>query len=549
MISSGLRLALAPVILLVVAAVVPAFPPQRERMARALAVLACGAALALLISDVGVVAAQGQVEAAFGIPVAGTAFLFRADSTGVALAVIAASAALFALLEPERSSRRSGAILLCAAGSWGAALAGNAVLLFAGLEAANVGAMLLMSRGRRPSRGVVASFAVQHLAALGLLGAAVELTLSTGTSDLAAIPVGAVSAAIALPWALAGATRLVAPALAPSGAGLAWAAVGAVPAGAAVLLRLRKLAGPLPLSVILILEIAGALVVVWGAMSAVRRASNPQAAGRGLLLIGAGLPLAVIGVTADSAGAAAAAALVALELSVAAAPLWSARFAASRARWPAAAALLLAGNLPVGFGMSAVVLVLGAAASPGLAGGALLPALGLGVALGVVASLRAVGALLRRPPDHAAHPIPPLAAVAVVLSLAAAFVPGAVAAGVLSALAPTTLPPSADAASLRGPQGGWASGYFFFAALWLSIVVVSAFTLLGRTLVKPPLTAQETMPEPAPAWVPLVRARRRIRRPLARVLAGAAGLDQWLVAQPRLPMVLIATLLAALFLH
>jgi len=214
-ISSGLRLALVPAVLLAMSAIVSQFPVQRERAARALAVVGCGAALALLISDTAAVAAQGNVDAAFGASLAGANLLLRADSVGVSLAMISIAAALLALLDAVRCRGRSASVLLCAAGACGAALAGNAVMLFAGLELANVGSLLLMSRGARPSRGLVAAFMVQHFAALGLLAAAVLLTVSTGTSDPAAIPAGAVTATIALPWALAGVARLLAPAVWP----------------------------------------------------------------------------------------------------------------------------------------------------------------------------------------------------------------------------------------------------------------------------------------------------------------------------------------------
>jgi hypothetical protein len=548
-ITSGLRLALAPLILLGFAAITSALPTGRERIARSLAVLACGAALTLLISDVGVIASQGTVEAAFGAPLSGTSFLFRADSTGVALALIATSAALLALLEPQRSSGKSGAILLCAAGSWGAALGGSAVMLFAGLEAANVGSLLLMSRGSRPSHGTVAILVIQHLTSLGLLAAAVQLAVSTGTTDLAAAPAGAVTAAVGIPWALAGAARLVTPAIAPREAGGAWGAVAAIPCGAAVLLRLRNLAGPLPTSVIVVMAAGGVLVALWGALVAARSGGNAALAGRGLLLIGAGLPIAVVGMSAESAGSAAAAALCALELSAAASSLWAARAWTRAHRGLAAFALLVAGNLPIGFGLSAVVLVLGAAASLGLAGGPVVVGLGASVVAGVVASLRVAPALLQKPAVEVSQRVPPLAVVAVAVTAIAAVIPGAVAAGVLSALVPMAATTTADAAALRGPQGGWSGGYFVLAAAWLTIVAASVSTLAGRSPA-PRIEAAALAAPPSPvAWSALLRGRRRIREPLRRLLEAARALDQWLVSQPRLPMVLVATALAVFFLH
>jgi hypothetical protein len=545
-ISSGLRLAVAPLGLLVVAAIARSLPQRFERVARAFAVLACGAALAMLISDITVVAAQGNVEAAFGTPLSGTDFLFRADSAGVALAMIAVIAALVALLDAHRNAGRSGAILLCAAGTWGAALGGNVVMLFAGLEAANLGSFLLMSRGDRLSRGAVATFVIQHLASLGLLAGGIELAVNTGTTDLAAVPAGAVTAAVGIPWALAGAVQLISPALAPSGAGRPWAAIAAVPCGAAVLLRLRNLAGPLPTSVVVVMAVAGALIAVWGAVVAGRSVRAPGPSGRGLLLIGAGLPVAVVGMSADAAGSAAAAALGALELSVGAAALWTMPSWSRSQRGLTAFAMLVAGNLPVGLGLSAAVLTLGAAASLGLAGAALLVALGMSVTAGAVVSLRSALTLLQRPVDESVHPLPPLAMLALLLSAVVAVLPGIAVVPVLSALAPQTAI-AADAAALRGPQGGWSGGYFALAAAWLTIVVVSSMTLIGRTA--PANLEQAAPPAARPPWVAMLRLRRYAGGAVVLGLDRARALDRWLVSQPRLPMVLIATALAVFFLH
>jgi hypothetical protein len=548
-ITSGLRLVLAPLVLLAAAVIASGLQSRPPRLTRWIGIGACAAAMGLLISDLGVVIAQGAVEASLGSPVAGTSFLFRADSTGAVLAMLATGAALCALLEPPANRSTTAALLLCAAGSCGAALGGNAVMLFAGLEVSNAASMCLVSRGARLSRGAVAAFAAQHLASLGLLGAAVQLTVSTGTSDLAAVPAGAVTAAVALPWALAGVARLLAPALASFAPGGSWAAVGAVPSGAAVMLRLRSFSGPLPDSVIVVLAVAGALIALWGAVLAGRASSQPARAGRGLLLIDAGLAVAVVGMNVETAGLAAAASLLALELSVAVAPLWSRAGASPAGRWLAAIGIAAAGNLPIGLGTSALVLTLGAAASVGLAGLPLVAALGVAAAVGVGASLRAARILLAaQGAADAPRARRPLAAVAVLASGAAALLPGAAGALVIAPLAGSGATLTADAAALRGLQGGWAGGYFAVAAAWLAVVTWSGSMLVGRTATRPvslPAIADRRTPNLAG----LLRLRHGLGRPVGLVLNAATALDQWLVEQPRLPMLLIAAALAVIFLH
>ena len=548
MISSGVRLVLAPGSLLAAAALATLLSGRGERWGRALGVVAAAAAAGMLASEIRVVAAQGSLDATFGTPVPGTDFLFHADSTGVVLGIMAAVAAMLALLDAEHSRGRVGAILLCAAGGCGAAVGGNVVMLVAGLEAASVGALLLMPRGRRVSRGAGLTYALMLLASLGLVGAAAELTVSVGTSDLGAVEVGAVTAAVAIPWALAGAAALIAPALAPSGAGLGWAAIGAIPCGAAVLLRLRGLAGTLPLSVIVVLAVAGSLVALWGALVAGRARGEPATTGRGLLLILAGIAISVVGISAEAGGTATAAALVALELSAAASPLWSATPSSQTRRRLGALALLVAGNLPLGFGLSAAILAAGAAVSLGLAGGALTLAICASAVVGAAGSIAAAHQLVRVGGLDGGSPISPLSGAALGASLVAGLIPGVVGAWVVSPLSPARFAVSADAAVVRVPQGGWAGGYVLVAATWLAVVATAGSVLAGRT----PATLAREAPRadpPRAAWVGALSLWRPLRRPVALALGGAGSLDRWLLSQPKLPMVLVAALLAVFFLH
>jgi hypothetical protein len=457
--------------------------------------------------------------------------------------MLSLGAALLALASPGLTTRRTAALLLCACGAWGAALGGNAVMLFAGVEAANVGSLLLMSDGPRLGRGARLAFAAQHLSALGLLGAAVELTVGAGTSDLAAVPAGAVTAAVGLPWALCGVIRLVMPAVAPGRPGGDWAATAAVPAGAAVLMRLRSFSGPLPVEVIVVLAVTGALIAVWGMYTALRSSGDTPTAGRGLLLVGAGLPVAVVGMNADAAGLAAAAGLLALEASVAMAPLWTRPEGRSNGA-VAAISIAIAGNIPIGFGAGASVLVLGAAASAGLVASPLVVALGASVAAGAAVAVRTALAIRGGRSRRSTAGLLPLAALSA--SLLAAVVPGAVA---VLALAPLAgLPGSApDAASLRGLQGGWAGGYYLVAAAWVAAVVWAGCTLAGVSLTRPERRAR---PRPARrSWTVMLAPWRRGRRPLRRALEAVTALDAWLVSQPRLPMVVVAAAVAVVFLH
>jgi len=51
------------------------------------------------------------------------------------------------------------------------------------------------------------------------------------------------------------------------------------------------------------------------------------------------------------------------------------------------------------------------------------------------------------------------------------------------------------------------------------------------------------------SWGALVALQRRVRRPQRRVSVALDAFDRWLVPQPRLPLVVVAALLAVFFLH
>ena len=562
MLSVGSRPVLIPGLLLVgalVAFLLPA-PWRRARRLVAAAVLVLAGWTALSVAPF---TPSGPVVSSFGDAVPGVLLALRADPTGLALLVMALVAALFALGAADRQPGEEAAVLLTAAGAALAALAGNVVILFAGAEIASLGGLLLATAGRgRVGPGAAAAFTIQHVLALGLLVAAVELIVATGTSNPYAVPASAVGLSVALPWGLAGAGRLLAAGWWPGAAGgrptRSWLAIGAVPCGAAVLLRLDAATGgggdP---GLIVALALVGAAAALWGAVSAWRWKHESRRAGRALLGALAGSVVAVA-VLPDGAGAFAAG-LVALELALLAAPAWSQPARPSRrGRVLAATALAAAGGLPIGFGTSAAVLELGAVAALGRAYTPLLLALGVAAVVaaggGLVAARQALGSAATAD-TPGARPLPggravlwrPDAILALALGAAAALVPGIVGAMVLTPLVGSSAPTAADAATLHGPGGGWPGGYLSLALLVVLVGVASAGLVLGRPLPRP--AHGEEGPRPRPAWISLVGPRRALGRPargLGRVLDRT---DAVLVAQPGLVFVVIAALVALVAAH
>ena len=236
MLSVGNRSALVLAVLLAGALIAYLLPAPWRRTRR---VLSAGV---LILAGWGVlsiagITTNGPIVTTFGQVVSGVPLTLRADQPGVALVLIALVATFFALGAADRRPGEEAALLVTAAGAALAALAGNVVILFAGAEIASLGGLLLATAGReRVSRGAAAAFTIQHVLALGLLVAAVQLIGTTGTSDPYAVPASAVGLSVALPWGLAGAGRLLAAGWWPGAAGgrstRSWLAIGAVPCGA-----------------------------------------------------------------------------------------------------------------------------------------------------------------------------------------------------------------------------------------------------------------------------------------------------------------------------
>ena len=550
MLSSGLGLALTPVPLIATVLVVYGLQPRWTRLARPLALASALVTCALLVLDAAVVSGGGRVQVSLGNQLGGVTLLLRADPTGVVIAIAATVAAILTLLDRSRRRAEVIGVLVCLLGSVSAALAADGVTLFAGVEVANLGGLVLLAPTRgRAGRGMLAAVAVEHLAALGLLAAAVELQISQGTSAFAVLPAGALTAAVAWPWAVAGAVRLLSPAIVPvRGAGLpsgTLAAVAAVPCGAAMILRLRDAAGgaALPTSAQIVLDILGSMAALGGAAAAMRYWRSPAVAGRGLCLAVAGPVLIVTGMAGAAAATAVAAGLCSLELAVAASTAWERVDVADR--WLAPAAFLAAGGLPTGFGATALVLELGAVAVLGRARLALLAVLLIAtVGAAGAATTMAWAAFRSRPRGLSALPL--VAVVAVVLSALAAALPGGTAATVVGLVAGGGVSRPAGAGAVLGPGGGWAGGYFLIAGLFLAIAGAAALRLSGMRL------PHESARRPAPALVPgplPLHLWRALRRPVSFALFAASRVDEWLIVQPQLPLLVGGTVLALILIH
>jgi len=536
-------------------------PPWRRsrRLFAAAVLLLAGWAAVSMASPL----SSGPVVSSYGDAVSGVPLALRADLTGLVLAVMSLLAALLALFAGDRQPGEEAALLVTAAGAALAAFAGNAVLLFGGAEIASLGGLLVTSAGRgRVSRGAGTAFAIQHIVALGLLVAAAELLAATGTSDPYAVPQSAVGFAVALPWGVAGAGRLLAVGWWPGAAGgrstRSWLAIGAVPSGAAVLLRLHAATGGVgDPGLTVVLAVVGAGAALWGAVVAWRGQREARRAGRGLLAASAGTLVALAGLR-GGAGAFATG-LVALELALLAAPAWSQPARPGRAgRAVAAAALAGAGGLPLGFGATAAALELGLVAASGTAYSALLLALGaatlMAAAAGLVAARQALGGVATAPPDgqparpeRASSPLRMDAVLALGLGAAAALLPGVVGSTVLGPLAGGEAPIVVDAGTLHGPGGSWPGGYLSLAFLFVLAGVVSAGLLAGRPFPRPAHAGPG--PRPRPAWLAALGMRRAARPAFRMAGLGLSRTDSWLISQPGLAFTVIVAVIALVASH
>jgi hypothetical protein len=554
MLGGALQLALIPSPLILATIIVFGLGPGRAGAARIVA----GAGLLASIGPLGVETALlggGRIEASLGTPVAGIDYLLRLDLPGAILGLASATIGVLVLLDSDRRTREVRALLVCVLGTMVAALAGNIVMLAAGVEVAGVGTLLMTSAARgRAGRGGLVAAGFVHLASLGLLVAAVQLLSSSGTTDFAVIPAGAVGASVAGPWAAAGAIRLLATAFVPvRGSRIptaAWAATAAIPCGAIVMLRLREVVdGPLPQEIAVTLAVVGGVAAVWAAVLALRWSGVPAVAGRALCVIAAAPVVALAGVGTPAADAAVAAGICALMLAAALSPAWERPGRGRAGRSLAALALSAAGSLPLGFGISALLLELSATVALGRAGTALLGALGVAGLLGAAASVRAAAAMLgpRSSTPMSEGRMPALAMVAAAASLAGAVVPGAVATTLLAALSPGGLTEPIGVVAIRSAAGDWPGGYLVVAFLVVA-AGVWAFSVLAE---RPLVAAASPADELAPAEVQALglAAARRVRPVLTRGLSWLGQFDDWLVVQPQLALVLCGAIIAIVLIH
>jgi hypothetical protein len=553
MLGGGLQLALIPAPLIAAAIVVFALRPDQAQVARAAALAGIAATIALLAVEVAFLNGSGRIEASLGTPVSGVAYLLRLDLPGATLGVAAAAAGLLLLLDSDRRTREVSALLVCLTGTVVAALAGNVVMLAGGVEIAGVGTLLMTSAVRgRPGRGGLVAIGVEHLASLGLVVAAVQLLSVTGTTDFSVIPAGAVGASVVGPWAAAGVVRLLSPAFVPIRGNriptAAWATTGAIPCGAIVLLRLREAAGgPLSEPMTIALATVGGGAAIVAVIVALRRTGMPVVAGRALCVVAAAPVVALTGLAGPSASAAVAAGICSVMLVTALTPAWEHVGRGTGGRALASFAFGAAGSLPIGFGMTALILELSAAVSIGRPGAALVAALGIGGILGGAAALLAGSRMLMSEGDAGSDRFPSvLGAVASVISLIAAVVPGTVATSVLVALNSGGLTEPIGAAAIRTQAGDWAGGYVVVAFVIVAAGVWAYATLAGWSPARSP--SGDAPSAPATGALRLGVARRL--RPVAvRGNAWLRQTDDWLVVQPQLVVVLGGSIRAIVLLQ
>lgn len=555
--SPGIRLFAAPALLFAAALLCYLLPARMAGRARLIAVLAAVVAGALLLSEASLVLPSSRVERDLGQFAPGVQLVARADPATLAIALLATVLALAALAERRRQPLERSALLLCLAGTYVAALAGNAVLLFGGVEIANVGALLLAAGGapRLRLRARIA-FAVQHASSLGLLIAAVALQSNLQTSDFTAVPADAMDWWIAGPWALTGVVRLLAPAALPDRAGrtasAAWLPVGAAPCGLLVLLRLAEVTGTqMPAGVSAWLLAVGVAAAAWAAVRAARHSRVPARAGRALALVVAGQAIAMVGAGTPAAITALAALGLALLLGIAAAPAWGAggdEGSGRSAVWTRAAALAVMGGLPLGFGTTAAILSSGAVASDGLPRSVVAVfTAATAVVAAAAGAMAARAALVEAPPRGRLRGARVDAALALGVSAVAGLLPGlaqTVFVQPVASVAGATAT-SIDVATARVPGGGWSGGYLLLAMLVALAVAGSAASLEGRRWPAPevPLPATPPLTLGGPGRVP---GRVAVPHAAAQAMRALAGIDGWLVEQPGLALV-VAGAIACLF--
>jgi hypothetical protein len=537
MLSAGLRLVLAVAAPLVGAAAVHELPRHRRTgLLIALAsICVCAALTATVISGV---SGGGSVERSFGTAIPGVDLTARADQASVATMLVTCVAALLAVPRHRHDGERLAGLLLCLAGTAAVATAGNLVLVAGGVEVIAVGTLLLRGQHGPGSRSTAVLAGLLGAAGLALVAAAAQLVSAAGSSDLALVPPGAIGGALAIPWALGGAALLLSPALPGEGPSPArdFAAVGALPAGFLVLLRLQESAGgQLPGNAAVTLAIMGAAVAAVAAYTA-RRAVTLAAAGRSAVAVLAGILVSFFGGPLATGGTVLAGLFLAIELALLAAPSWGRR----PSRWSAASIALIA--LPGGAAFAVVGVGLATVAHRGVAAFPQLTVLSAVVAAAAIAASRALVV-----PPRPWRPMVPGAMLAVAGGLVGGLLPGLAVRYVAAPLAGGAAAIDLDGGALGVPGGGFAGGYFAVAAAIALTAAAAAIVVAGEDPIA------EAAPQARPASPPPLRlllGLRRRSRPAVRTTATAlGGLDRWLEYQPQVPLFVSGAALAVLLFH
>jgi hypothetical protein len=531
--SGGLRLALVVAAPLLGAMLVHELRGRRVAgLATALAAITACAALAASVA--GGVTGGGSVEHTFGGAIPGVEFTTRADSASVAAVLLACLAALLAVARRRDERDHACGMLLCLAGCAAVAMAGNLVIAVAGVEVIAGGALLAGGRsgaGTRSSRLLVGAIGG---AGLALVAAAAQLVAGAGSSDLAAVSPTVIGGAVAVPWAICGATLVLCAALpVRRGSGAGWAAVGALPAGFLLLLRLQQsTGGQLPGIASTTLAVAGGAAGLVAAVAALR-ARTLAAAGRAAVAVVASVLVSLFGGPLQGSGVLVAGLFVALVVALLAAPAWAERPTA----WSLVSVAALA--LPGGTAIAATVVGLGAVVHRGTGGFPQLLVLCVALAAAAVAAARRLAV---SPGQW--RPVQPGAVIAVAAGVVGGLVPGLAMSHVAVALAGGATSVDLDAGAIQVPGAGFAGGYITLAAVILVVAAASAALLVAGEPVGAPVASVQ--PTPMPSLALMLAARRATLPGTRRLSAALEGVDHWLEAQPRLPLFLGAAALAVL---
>jgi hypothetical protein len=526
--SAGLRLVLAVAAPLFGAGLVHELR-HRHRTAILAATLAISVCAALILSVASGVSGGGSVERSFGGAIPGVDLTARADSASVAAILVACLAAMIAIPRHRHDADRLAGLLLCLGGTAAVAAAGNLVLVTGGVEVIAAGTLLLRGQRGPGSRSAAILAGLIGAGGLSLLAASVQLVAAAGSSDLAFVPQGAVGGALAITWGLGGAALLLSPAVPGEGGSPArdWGAVGALPAGFLILLRLQESAGgQLPAGASITLASVGLAVACLGAYTA-RGAVTLAAAGRCAITVLTGVLVSLFGGSLAISGTLLAGLFLAIELALMAAPSWNRRPSA----WSAATLALTA--LPGGAAFAVVAVAVGTVAQRGAPAFPELLVLCAVLAAAAIAGARALAA-----PRLGWRPLLPGAVLAVVAGLAGGLLPGLALRLVATPLAGGGASVDLDAGALGAPGGGFAAGYFAVAAAILIAAAAAAVVLAGDDPIAG--AAPEARALRTPPLRPLLRLRRR-SAPIGRRAAGwLRSLDRWLESQPQTALFIAA---------